>query len=424
MKGPNSLIRYYPQLALLCSLCSIISAKAQLVVTAPQAPRTIPYAAASSSKSAESFSSINSTFSNLEPLAVLGALSLTPYINYNVTYGDGILRVPGEPTNTAIHSFTAGVGARYGKYTSFDYSVTQTIYSSRLLENNAGDNASVTYGRSYESWQWGFTQSYSSSKPFLVETAQQTDHQTYSTGLNFGYDFGERTRVGLNAVRSVREAGPTATSAGWTGSDWIQWTTTGSVNYTFSSKLSAGLSMVYGYDEVTATSDMSSFRPQANVYWQPTNKISISLQRGVERRKVEGDGNGYITNPVYSTSLTYRPRPTTSFFGGGSRNVSVSYFNEQLVRNIQWNVGIEQRLLQRFYLTGTVAHGDTAYISTGGVQQAGRDDSFVSYGLRATTRFLRGGTVGLSYDLSENSSTINGFTFRSHQIGGNIGYRF
>jgi hypothetical protein len=414
------------QLGLLFMFASAATMHAQVVIGSPVGTTTpVTYAPApSTQKTAQPLSNIASAFANQGPLAVWGPIALRPHFAYSVIYGDGILRVPGEPANTTIQTLSAGILTQLGKYTSLDYTLTQTFYSSRLLENNSGEAANLSIGRTYEDWNWDFSQSYASGKPTLVETAQQTDQQSYSTMLSVGYQLGERAKVSLSTARSARLAGPTATSVVWTGSDWIQWSATASLNYTLSPKLSAGASMGFGYDEVSGGNNMTSSRPQLSLFWHPTDKLTFSLQRGVEERKFEDTNAGKLRNPIYTLSANYRPLPTTTFFAGGTRNISASYFNDQIVRSIQWNAGIEQRFFQKFYFTGSVSNGKTAYISMETGKPSGRDDRYVAYSARLRTQFVRRGTIGLSYDLAKNSSTAAGFTFDSHQIGCDIGYRY
>ena len=182
--------------------------------------------------------------------------------------------------------------------------------------------------------------------------------------------------------------------------------------------------MGVGYDELTQNDDMKSARPQATLTWRPTDKLTLTVSRGVERRKVLGDNSNYISNPIYSSSLAYRPGQTTTFSVSASRNVSASYFDNQLTRSIQWGASIQQRFLQRYYFTVSTSHGNTTYISTATGLAGGRDDSYVSYSAKVETTVFQRGTLGLSYDTSQNASSLLGFTYKSYQIGANFGYRF
>jgi hypothetical protein len=408
------------QLLLLCFIVCASTMRGQVVIGNSPTPHVQD---AYDRDKTRSQSNLSSAFTKQAPLGMLGPFGIRPHFNYSVIYGDGLLSVPGEPTNSTMQTASAGMLVELGRYWVVDYTHSNTFYSSRLLANSSGDSASLSGGNSYEDLSWGFTQTYSSSSQILAETGRQTNQENYSSGLNFSYELGDRTRLSLGGTRSVRLAAPSVRASTWTGSDWVQWSGSAGLQYAITSRLSFGVSMGFGYDELSGTNDMNSTRPQMNLSWRPTDKISVTINRGVERRKIQGENSDYVTNPIYSGSLTYQPLPTTTFSGSATRNISASYFDNQITRNIQWSAGVEQRLLQRYYLSGTVTEGRTAYISTNN-EIAGRDDKFESFQAQLSTRVLRRGSIGLTYDVSENFSSVTGFTFKSHQIGCIIGYRF
>jgi hypothetical protein len=423
MNQLNRISRRSPHLWLLCCLVGS-PLYGQLIIgnsPAVQVPNGYdPLKAASKS-------GIESAFTKLPALSLGGPLGMRPHFNYSVIYGDGLLTVPGEPTNSTMQSVSAGTQFELGRQWFADYTHTKTFYSSRLLTNTSNDSASLSTGRSYENWTWGFSQSYSTSSQILAETGRQTNQENWVSALQASYVLGDRTNLSASVQRGVRDAAPTvAATSLWTGSDWVQWSGSVGLQYALTSRINVGVSMRGGYDQIDGGNDMNYSEPNVSMSWRPTDKISLSINRGVERREIkEGGANQTIKNPVYSGSLTYQPFETTTFTGSATRNVSASYFNNEIVRNIQWSTSIQQRLLQHYYVNGSYSQGKTAYIPTSRtISPIARDDDFNSYGVQVSRKVFRRGSISLSYDISENSSSDREFGFKSHQIGGNFAYRF
>jgi len=53
-----------------------------------------------------------------------------------------------------------------------------------------------------------------------------------------------------------------------------------------------------------------------------------------------------------------------------------------------------------------------------------REDDFYSLSARLSRTFLKRGTIAVVYQLSKDDSTLQGFSFTSHQVGFQIGYRY
>jgi hypothetical protein len=61
--------------------------------------------------------------------------------------------------------------------------------------------------------------------------------------------------------------------------------------------------------------------------------------------------------------------------------------------------------------------------TVGTPSRTGTDESF-SLSARLSTTFLKRGTIAGFYQYSDNSATQSGFSFTSHQVGIELGYRY
>jgi hypothetical protein len=271
-------------------------------------------------------------------------------------------------------------------------------------------------GTTFEDWVFGLSGSFLSSTQPLVETGMQTKQKTWSTTANVGYHFGSRMLLDTSVSHSDQSADAFTSSREWSTSDWL--------HYQIAPQWDTAIGFAAGIVNVSAGSDMTYTRPQAQIGWRATNKISLNIQGGLENRKFRSGGAGDLRSPTYGASIRYQPVETTSFTFGGTRTVAPSYFTSQITRGTGWTAGFEQRLLQRFYLSVGLAHQTTSYLSTAGNVTAGRDDDSNNFNVRLSTNLLGKVSIAALYQNSRNSSNLAGYGFTSSQVGLEVGWRY
>jgi hypothetical protein len=369
-------------------------------------------------------STIGSIMARTGPIAQFGAFALRPYATYSFLYGDGLLRVPGEPVNTSRHALTLGLLGELGPTWTLDAATTRSIYSSRLLVNSYDNTFSITGKRTIESWRFGASLSYASNSPIVVETGGQNDEETTRTSIDIAYNVTDRTSIDLSATWSLRLADPKLRESTWTGSNWEQISIAAWFNYRFSPKLGVAAGCIFGEDRLDLGDDMSYAQPHIRLNWRPTDRISLGASGGFEFREVDAVGGNGSENPVYNLNAAYSPTMTTTISLSGSRNTSSSYFNNQTIETTQYTVGVSQRLLQRYFLSVSSSEGTSNYAGTTPSSFTDRDDRFRSYNTSLTTSLSRRGTVSVSYSYSKNSTTSSTFGYSSRQVGAELAYRF
>ncbi len=87
-------------------------------------------------------------------------------------------------------------------------------------------------------------------------------------------------------------------------------------------------------------------------------------------------------------------------------------------------MGVEQRLLQRFFFDATFSESDTNYLATRQLTVVRRDDSYRAVNTRLSTVVFGRTAFALLFQTGRNSSDDAAYEFTSHQFGCEISHRF
>jgi hypothetical protein len=303
-----------------------------------------------------------------------------------------------------------------GDHWNLDYTPTWTFYSNNTFRDTFDQAASLAGGYTSADSSAGFSLSYLSASPVLIETGQQTHQVIYATGLNASRRLGSRTLLDMGLSWTDRSADTFTSSR--------ESSVSAMLHYQFSARVNAAAGLSAGYVNVSAGSDMTDTRPQVQIAWRPTDKVSVDAHGGVENRRFRAGGVSDLNNPFYGAAIRYQPVANTALTLGADRVVAPSYFAGLVTETTSWQAGLEQRLLEHFYLSAGFAQGKNSYIATENGVVAGRDDRYYSFNVRLHTTWLRRGTIAVLYQNTHNTSNLSGFGFDSNQIGLEIGYRF
>ncbi|MEY2550553.1 MAG: hypothetical protein QOG12_697 [Verrucomicrobiota bacterium] len=244
-----------------------------------------------------------------------------------------------------------------------------------------------------------------------LDVAGRTRFNIYATHLKAAYYVTGKTFLSAGADYTATHYSSLISSEVITGNFFV--------NYNYSSKMVVGLGGTAGYDRVDAPNPDQNFE-QANIRfsYQATGKIDVAASVGAEFRHFEGDTRGQHVSPVFEIGMNYTPFDGTKVsVTANSRvlNSAVLAAQNYSVTNI--SVGVQQRMLQRFFIgmNGGYEHSD--YFSTVGSAGPTRKDDyfFVEPSIAvAVTRFW---TVGAYYLHRVNSSTFDAFDFHDNQVG-------
>ena len=345
-----------------------------------------------------------------------GFVTAHPHMSYRYLYGNGIQSTPGNQTKTSINAISLGVLLNVGSHWTLDYTPTQTYYSDRAFKDTFDQSVRLLGATTYENWSFQLAQSYSSTDTPLIETGQQTSEDDYSTNATAGYHFNERVQLDTNLSYVARYTTVYPDSKETTVGERL--------HYKFLPTVDTSVNLDYGSVNMSSGTDMNYTRPGAQVNWQATDKTSFNLQAGWEHRTFRDSGTDSLNSPTFAAGLHFQPTTTTSINLSTNRGVATAYFTDQITRNTAWQVDIQQRLLQHYYLSAGYSDQKSTYLSTDPTVVAGRDDKSHSFNVRLSTTFFERAEVAILYQDTHNDSNNSGFAFDSRQVGMELSYRY
>lgn len=345
-----------------------------------------------------------------------GFVTAHPHLSYRYIYGNGIQSNPGNQANTSVNSVSLGVLLNVGTHWTIDYTPTQTYYSDPAFKDTLDHSVRILGATTYDNWSFQFAQSFTSSDTPLIETGQQTSEDDYATNATVGYHFNDRFQLDTNLSYVARYTTIYPDSKETTVGERF--------HYKFLPTVDTSVNLDYGYVNMSSGTDMSYTRPGAQVNWQATDKTSFNLQAGWEHRIFRDSGTASLNSPTFSAGLHFQPSTTTSINLSANRGVSTAYFTNQITRNTGWQLDVQQRLFQHYYLSAGYSGEKTNYLSTDPAVISGRDDRSHSFNVRLSTVVFQRANVAIFYQNTHNDSNSGGFGFNSRQVGLELGYQF
>jgi hypothetical protein len=404
---------------LLGLLACAVTARAQSVLTPPPPISTTPPA------QQEFQTSESGVLQRLEeatgiPLGTLpfqwGPVNLRPHLLYSFSYADGLLSAPGEPSSSIINQFSPGMLFTIGSHWTLDYTPTWLWYANNKFNDTLSHSVALNGWTAYEDWTFGLSQTYSRSSGSLAQTGTQTEQEAFGTALSSSYRFNSKVSADLSLSQSFQSADQFQS--------YRQWSTMDYLNYQFWPRFNAGLGVGAGYVDVDVGANMAFEQFQGRIGWRATDKTSLLFHGGLEYRQFLSGGASPLLNPVFGLSLQTRLGKKTGLSISADRSVSASYFVNQASENTSVNVNLAQALSAKLNLSVGGSYGTTSYASSAaGVGAAGGYD-YTAFLTRLSYFPIKRGTVSATYQFSNNSSSQPGLSFRSNQIGLELGYSF
>ncbi len=363
-----------------------------------------------------------------------GPVTLHPHADYQFLYGTGIQSSPGKQQDTTVQRISPGALFDLGTHWTLDYTPTFSIYSGGDFRNTVNHSARLGWGTAYENWFFSGSQSYVYNADPNVQTASQSDRQTYATALNASYQFNDKMSLDLGANQSLNYVGNTISSTNyqqnlvnsrnWSTMDWLM--------EQFWPRFSAGLGAGFGYNQQDNSPDSVYEQYQGRINWRATDKISFQVDGGLHDQQYLSGNAGNLATPIYDGTIQYQPFDHTMLSVTASRVVSTSYYQDQTTENTSVLGNLNQRLFGKLTLDLSGGYNQTKYVASFYGLSTGRNDDYYSFNARLSCPFLKRGTVAVLYNYRENSSNQTGFAasgssaygFSSNQVGFELGYRY
>jgi hypothetical protein len=368
------------------------------------------------SQRAETLNPTSLSFINPASLLQWGPVTVRPFLNSRTTYGNELASRSGSRESSWVEEFSPGALFQIGTKWQLDYTPTLTFYSSKEFTDHVDHNVNFSGGTSYENWRFGLSQTYTRTADSLIETGRQTDEQTFGTGINASRYMGSRLLLELGFNQSFRDTQEFTSSRTWSTMNWL--------NYQFTHRMSAGIGIGGGFEDVTPGFDMAFEQVQAKVNVRIAQKLDLAINGGGEVRQILDSGGDPLVNPIYSASIQYHPFQYTTLSLSGGRTISASLLEGNISEDTSISLALNQRLLGMFYLTLSGGYSTVRFIASDNTQQLNRADETISFAANLSYRYSNHGSMSVFYNISDNLSSDGGFSYTSHQVGFDIGYRF
>ncbi len=346
----------------------------------------------------------------------IGQATITPRLDYVYTSADGLNGRQGDQRSTTVQSISPGFQVTLGNNWALDYAPTWSFYSDSSFEDTLAHDGDLSASFQIEDWQLGFNQTYSYDISTQVETGVQTPQDQWSTSVSGAYQLNRPTTVNLGLSQSQ--------------------TYTSEFTDTETRSLSAGLrhqrsqTTYYSLDfgvgktKINPGFDLDFYQITLGGDWQPTQKLGLGLRVGANNSQFDIPGAPNIENPIYTADLRYQALPETSISLVAERDANASLFQNQVSEGEIYSVSLRQRLLGRFYFTGSVGRSFGGYVDPTGEALGSRDDEQDTISGSLSTRLNDKISISGSYRRFENVSNDSDFSFESNQYSLQVSYRY
>ena len=369
----------------------------------------------SSTESTGSFNALRPIARQSTPLR-LGAVEFRPGISYSWTDAKNLLRSVGNNQDSEFQTINLNLNFNHGEFWTFNYSPSWTYYSNDNFDDNDSHSASFSSDATISDWRIGFSQTFRDSNGSLVQTGTQTEQESWGTTLSGSRQLSSTFYLDLSGSRDSRSTSSFSDVKQHSFSGWIRHQASTAVNS------SAGIT--WGYADVDTGLDTEYMQFLLRFGFNPTDKLSASLQGGIDSREVDLPGASSEDNPTYSASLQYQPFDYTTVGVSLSRRISASYFSNQNSETESLSFTLRQRLLGRFFLTASYGENSSDYLNLLNDFTVGRVDDYESFSHNLSATLVNRISMSIFYRDNKNATNAEGFDFSSEQTGIRLGFRY
>jgi hypothetical protein len=215
------------------------------------------------------------------------------------------------------------------------------------------------------------------------------------------------------------------------------WVASSGLYYQTDYRLVPGISASGGYNAINPGGAMEFEQLQGTLSWQPLEKLSVTGSAGVEFTQLK---TSQLVNPTFSAAINYQPFDNTSLSLTGSRSVSPSIYQNDVIESTSVSATLRQRFFKHFSAELSAGYASTPFVgfatpneflnnqpgaplATTTVQQ-NRSDLARFFRASLTTTFRQHGTASIFYSFSDISSSLAAFTLTTTQVGIEIGWHY
>lgn len=297
-----------------------------------------------------------------------------------------------------------------GKFAYFDYGAGVNQYTSHTDQNYTDHIVNGYFFLPFTKSLLEFSQGYSKINAEILEAMQRSSQITYNTALTFGMQLSGKTSLESKFTRTSIEYENRRNFTSYVNYSLENW-----LNWQYSQKLNLAAGITAGmYDiENQPNQNYEQFRVRGR--YHILEKLWIDGSAGIQLRQFDTDRSS-TTEPVFSLSASYSPRPTTVISLMASRQEYASVFSGYNYLSTSIGADIYQQIGRRY--TATVYGGISRYdyLATFAGTSLDHSNDYYYTGLSFKARIAKHleGTFFYTY---RQENYYNGQTFSNNQVG-------
>lgn len=354
----------------------------------------------------------------------LGPVLFRPAITYSYTDATNLLRSVGDPQDSIFEEISLNLAFDYTELWTFIYRPSWTYYSNDRFEDSTAHSADFSTNFAVQDWGIGFRQSYRDSNGSLVQTGSQTQQEIWGTTLSASRQINSSWYLDLSANQDLRAANNQDLLAARNYPDVKDRSISGWLRHQATSALNSSIGLVWGYADIDPGLNTKYMQALLRFGFRPTDKLSVSLQGGIDSRQIDAPGFDRQQNPTYNGSIQYQAFDHTTLAFSMARQISASYFSNFNNEMESVTLSLRQRLLEHFNLTVSYGEQSSKFLDFFGNFAVARSDEYNSFSINLSTQLMKRISLSAFYRNNENASNVTGFGFSSDQTGFQIGYRY
>ena len=385
----------------------------------------------------------------------LGPFDLKAALVTNVTYDDnlrtseqlqgtsGSTQPSQGKTSDTSFAVTPAVLLEYGThegqrgYASLVYSPTITRFFHESNQDSEDQNVALNVLYPFQRLTLNFSESFSQTTGVNQDLNARTTQNSSATIVGGSYDIDDKLNFSANVQEVVTSFSGGGDQGGAQGvGDQVSSVNT-SLSYHLSDKITLGPSLNAGIDKPDNAKEETFEQGLLGLTYQPTQKISLFAQAGIEFRQGGGSElgapgsqnvqNGDETNPIFGVGANYNPFDSTSLSVGASQSVhsSAATAGDNVV-STNVSCTATQRFFQRLFLTLSYnyTHSDDSSGTDGISTPTGGSEDTFAYRTSLSISPTAWTSVAVYYQYLDNESNEQGNSYHDNQMGVSASVQF
>jgi hypothetical protein len=283
------------------------------------------------------------------------------------------------------------------------YTPDGIIFKKYHKENHLNHDARLTAQQERDLWTIKGDLHFQTESEPVIDVGRRINQTDYTADFNAAYALTGKLTGGSELYGRHSDY-----SGGFSSTDGRA---TGYLDYQAAPKTALGLAAAGGYLDVAHGASQPYEQALAQIKYLPTQKLSFNAQGGYEYRQYHSKVPNR-SQLVFDVQGSYDPTDSTELTLRANRDTSASaeYSGEDIVESI-YQASIRQRFVQRVYLTVAGGFEHNKYENNVTTIMVSRHDDYYFYQPSLSCDVTQHGTVQLSYEHRENSSSLAAFKF-------------